>query len=109
MATAGALPKDISKLGQEIKLFGKWDTQEFVSSSVPLVSYFLTPSQCGSQGHLLDGLHPSPARGVPTPHRRPLRKEAVQKGTNAHRRASRRQVRRRRALPRPRRSPQKAS
>ncbi|KAF8893986.1 40s ribosomal protein s5-1 [Infundibulicybe gibba] len=27
MATT-TLPKDISKLGQEIKLFGKWDTQE---------------------------------------------------------------------------------
>lgn len=22
------LPKDISRLGQEVKLFGKWDTQE---------------------------------------------------------------------------------
>ena len=28
MAVAMALPKDISKLGQEVKLFGKWDTQE---------------------------------------------------------------------------------
>lgn len=25
-----ALPKDVSNLGQEIKLFGKWDTQEYV-------------------------------------------------------------------------------
>jgi len=25
---ATTLPKDISKLGQEVKLFGKWDTQE---------------------------------------------------------------------------------
>jgi small subunit ribosomal protein S5e len=29
--SATTLPKDISKLGQEIKLFGKWDTQESVS------------------------------------------------------------------------------
>lgn len=28
MATVATLPKDISKLGQEIKLFGKWETQE---------------------------------------------------------------------------------
>lgn len=28
MATVTTLPKDISKLGQEVKLFGKWDTQE---------------------------------------------------------------------------------
>ena len=25
------LPKDISRIGQEIKLFGKWDTQEYAS------------------------------------------------------------------------------
>lgn len=25
---ATTLPKDISKIGQEVKLFGKWDTQE---------------------------------------------------------------------------------
>src|ERR1700722_186522 len=28
MVTVTTLPKEISKLGQEIKLFGKWDTQE---------------------------------------------------------------------------------
>jgi hypothetical protein len=28
-AVATTLPKDISKLGQEVKLFGKWDTQEY--------------------------------------------------------------------------------
>jgi small subunit ribosomal protein S5e len=32
MATVQTLPKDVSKLGQEVKLFGKWDTQEFVPS-----------------------------------------------------------------------------
>jgi hypothetical protein len=26
------LPRDVSRLGQEVKLFGKWDTQEFVPS-----------------------------------------------------------------------------
>ena len=30
MAAVQALPKDVSKLGQEVKLFGKWDTQECV-------------------------------------------------------------------------------
>jgi len=28
------LPKDVSRLGQEIKLFGKWDTQECVLSTL---------------------------------------------------------------------------
>lgn len=27
---AQTLPKDVSKLGQDIKLFGKWETQEYV-------------------------------------------------------------------------------
>ena len=30
MAAVQTLPKEVSKLGQEIKLFGKWDTQECV-------------------------------------------------------------------------------
>lgn len=30
MAAVQALPKDVSKLGQDVKLFGKWDTQECV-------------------------------------------------------------------------------
>ena len=30
MAAVQTLPKDVSKLGSEIKLFGKWDTQECV-------------------------------------------------------------------------------
>jgi small subunit ribosomal protein S5e len=33
MAAVQTLPKDVSKLGQEVKLFGKWDTQEFVPSA----------------------------------------------------------------------------
>jgi hypothetical protein len=35
MATVQTLPKEVSRLGQEIKLFGKWDTQEFVLSLLP--------------------------------------------------------------------------
>lgn len=31
MTAVQTLPKDLSKLGQEVKLFGKWDTQECVS------------------------------------------------------------------------------
>jgi len=37
-AVATTLPKDISRLGQEVKLFGKWDTQEYaprLSSPIP--------------------------------------------------------------------------
>lgn len=30
MAAVTTLPKDISKLGSEVKLFAKWDTQEYV-------------------------------------------------------------------------------
>lgn len=41
MAAATTLPKDVSKLGQEIKLFGKWETQEYVGPS------------CGT-GHCVD-------------------------------------------------------
>jgi small subunit ribosomal protein S5e len=29
---AQTLPREVSKLGQEVKLFGKWDTQEYVLS-----------------------------------------------------------------------------
>jgi small subunit ribosomal protein S5e len=31
---ATTLPKEISRIGQEIKLFGKWDTQEYVQRSL---------------------------------------------------------------------------
>ena len=31
---ATVLPKDVSKLGQEVKLFGKWETQECVYTFV---------------------------------------------------------------------------
>lgn len=34
MAAVATLPKDVSRLGQEVKLFGKWETQECVLSSV---------------------------------------------------------------------------
>jgi small subunit ribosomal protein S5e len=30
MSAVQTLPKDVSRLGQEVKLFGKWDTQECV-------------------------------------------------------------------------------
>lgn len=30
MATVQALPKDVSRLGQEVKLFGKWETHGYV-------------------------------------------------------------------------------
>lgn len=31
MAAVQTLPKDVSRIGQEIKLFGKWETQEYAS------------------------------------------------------------------------------
>jgi hypothetical protein len=30
MAAVQTLPRDVSRLGQEVKLFGKWDGQECV-------------------------------------------------------------------------------
>jgi small subunit ribosomal protein S5e len=30
MAAVATLPKDVAKLGQEVKLFGKWDTHKCV-------------------------------------------------------------------------------
>jgi hypothetical protein len=96
--SATTLPKDISKLGQEIKLFGKWDTQESVQSLSRLGEpaspiYYSFCFQCRSKRHFLDGLHPDAQCCLPPPHRRPLRQEAVQKGADAHRRAIGRQVR----------------
>ncbi|KAI0915743.1 ribosomal protein S5, variant 2 [Taiwanofungus camphoratus] len=39
MAAVQTLPKDISKLGQEVKLFGKWDTQEVEVKDISLTDY----------------------------------------------------------------------
>ncbi|KAG9220653.1 hypothetical protein CCMSSC00406_0003752 [Pleurotus cornucopiae] len=36
---ATTLPKDISKLGQEVKLFGKWDTQDVEVKDISLTDY----------------------------------------------------------------------
>ncbi|KAG1766958.1 ribosomal protein S7 domain-containing protein [Suillus occidentalis] len=36
---ATTLPKDVSKLGQEIKLFGKWDTQDVEVKDISLTDY----------------------------------------------------------------------
>jgi hypothetical protein len=49
--------------------------------------------QCRGEGHLVDRLHPSPPRRIPTTHRWPLRQETVQESANAHRRTTSRQVR----------------
>ena len=42
MATVSALPKDLSKLNGEVKLFGKWDTQECVLGMAMLCAHSLT-------------------------------------------------------------------
>jgi small subunit ribosomal protein S5e len=84
MATTTSLPRDVSKLGQEIKLFGKWDTQEY-ASSVTLFSLLTNSSQRRSQGHLANRLYPSSPCRLPATHRRPLRQEAVQEGSDAYR------------------------
>ncbi|PPQ70558.1 hypothetical protein CVT24_000047 [Panaeolus cyanescens] len=39
MAAVATLPKDISKLGQEVKLFGKWDTQDVEVKDISLTDY----------------------------------------------------------------------
>jgi hypothetical protein len=81
------LPKDVSKLGQEVKLFGKWDTQEFVLSlllhgwtrrlTIPLF-------QRRGEGYLADGLHPNTPCCLSSPYRWSIRQEAVQEGSDAH-------------------------
>jgi hypothetical protein len=83
-----SLPKDVAKLGQEIKLFGKWDTQEFVML-IPIFSCVdSTSRQRRGQGHLVDRLHTSATRSLLATHGRAICQEAVQEGANAHRRAS---------------------
>ncbi|GLB37541.1 putative universal ribosomal protein uS7 family protein [Lyophyllum shimeji] len=39
MATPTTLPREISKLGSEIKLFGKWDTQDVEVKDISLTDY----------------------------------------------------------------------
>ncbi|KAH9940481.1 40S ribosomal protein S5-1 [Epithele typhae] len=39
MAAVQTLPKEISKLGQEVKLFGKWDTQDVEVKDISLTDY----------------------------------------------------------------------
>ncbi|TFY53799.1 hypothetical protein EVG20_g9964 [Dentipellis fragilis] len=39
MAAVQILPKDVSKLGQEIKLFGKWETQDVEVKDISLTDY----------------------------------------------------------------------
>ncbi|KAF9049851.1 ribosomal protein S7 domain-containing protein [Panaeolus papilionaceus] len=39
MAAVATLPRDISKLGQEVKLFGKWDTQDVEVKDISLTDY----------------------------------------------------------------------
>ena len=94
MAAVQALPKDVSKLGQEVKLFGKWDTQECVLSIskrrsrnhlTKCATFLPSYGQCRGQGHLPHGLHPNPPCRLPPPHGWPLLEEAVQEGADAHR------------------------
>ncbi|KAH9986527.1 40S ribosomal protein S5-1 [Russula compacta] len=39
MAAVQTLPKEVSKLGQEVKLFGKWDTQDVEVKDISLTDY----------------------------------------------------------------------
>lgn len=48
MTTTTTLPKDISKLGQEVKLFGKWETQECVSFHCPWRGMLIAMSSSNS-------------------------------------------------------------
>jgi hypothetical protein len=85
MAAVQTLPKEVSKLGQEVKLFGKWDTQEFVQSRLSLtkeVDCYIF--QRRSEGHLTDRLHSNPPCCLSSPYRWSIRQKAVQEGSNAH-------------------------
>ncbi|THH17715.1 hypothetical protein EW146_g3137 [Bondarzewia mesenterica] len=39
MASVQTLPRDVSKLGQEVKLFGKWETQDVEVKDISLTDY----------------------------------------------------------------------
>jgi len=39
MAAVQSLPRDVSRLGQEVKLFGKWDTQDVEVKDISLTDY----------------------------------------------------------------------
>jgi len=94
MATVQALPRDVSKLGQEVKLFGKWETHGYAphvcSDYGGRLNLWL---QNRNKRHLPPRLHSNPPRRLPPSHRWSLRQEAVQEGPNAHRRATGGQVR----------------
>ena len=94
MATVQTLPKDVSRLGQEVKLFGKWDTQECVFNTTPCTDM---PIDCFSlqrrgERYFPDRLHSNPARRLSPPYCRPICQETVQEGSNAHSRTACRQV-----------------
>ena len=94
MAAAQTLPKDVSRLGQEIKLFGKWETHGCVLKIRSNYDGQLERLvQNRSKGHLPPRLHSNPPCCLPPPHRWSLRQEAVQEGPDAHRRALGGQVR----------------
>jgi hypothetical protein len=86
MAAVQTLPKEVSKLGQEVKLFGKWDTQEFVASLALSLTKEIDCStfQRRSEGHLADRLHSNPPCRLSSPYRWSIRQEAVQEGSDAH-------------------------
>jgi hypothetical protein len=89
MALATTLPKEVSRLGQEIKLFGKWDTQEYLQFYMHArvgVDLHISSKRRGER-HLINGLHPSSARRVSPTHSRPICQETIQEGADAHRRA----------------------
>jgi small subunit ribosomal protein S5e len=95
MTAVQSLPKDVSKLGQEVKLFGKWDTQEFVPSLLPYArteEINCSTFQRRGEGHLTDGLHPNTPCRLSSPYRWPIRQEAVQEGSNANSGTARGQV-----------------
>ena len=85
MATVQALPKEVSRLGQEVKLFGKWETHGYVLRNRSNYRGQLKASfQNRSKRHLTPRLHPNPPCRLPPAYRWSLRQEAIQEGPDAH-------------------------
>lgn len=88
MASVQTLPKEVSKLGQEVKLFGKWDTQEFVQSLLLYVS-LTKVTDCSTfqrrgEGYLADRLHSNPTCRLSSSYRWSIRQETVQESSDAY-------------------------
>lgn len=69
--------------------YSRVSSTQFVELRVTDDTYLFSSScvQCRGERHLFDGLHPSPACGLRSPHGWPLRQETIQEGSDANCRA----------------------